>query len=410
MDFKYRYRSKLIVFVTILFTLFLKKEIYDVNISLWSNAVDTLLIAVCLGIPFFFYDASIIKKLILPSIFFLVMAIYEIITIALTAFLLHKTMEEVRDHRSLLFYVLSILVPVIVLIWLSLIYKRRKFNLTLSADSRIEMYVILISNIVFIAFTAELWKSSADNIISINMIIPTMMSIIIINSVLTMILLYKSYQRAEKQMENNLKMQQIEMENRLNQDMTEVMENLRGLRHDMNTHMGILKGLTEFKQYDELKKYLESIYTDIKISNSYLAIPHPALSILINSKILKASDLNIDFQPMVSFKTIQMDEKDICALIGNLLENAIEACEKVFSEKYIGFTIMEKNNCLLIHCENTFEIMPIRKGESFLTSKKEEQWHGVGIKNIQSIVKRYNGTMDIAVEQMFVADICLPCI
>ena len=73
------------------------------------------------------------------------------------------------------------------------------------------------------------------------------------------------------------------------------MENLRGLRHDMNTHMGILKGLTDFEQYDELKKYLDSIYTDIKRSNSFIVVPHPALSILINSKISKANDLNIDF-------------------------------------------------------------------------------------------------------------------
>ena len=212
MDFKYKHRSRLIVLVIILFTLFVRKELYDVNIPLWNTTMDTMLYAICLGIPFFFYAAPIVKKLILPIIYLLVVAIYEIIAIALTAFLMQRSMEEVRDHRSLTFYALSILLPVVVLLLLNLVYRKRKFDLTLSTDSRIETYVILISNILFIAFTAELWKLSANKTININMILPAMMSIIVINSILTMILLYKSYQRAEKQMENNLKMQQIEME------------------------------------------------------------------------------------------------------------------------------------------------------------------------------------------------------
>ena len=105
-----------------------------------------------------------------------------------------------------------------------------------------------------------------------------------------------------------------------------------------------------------------------------------------------------------------MEDKDICALIGNMLENAIEASDKVISNKYIGFSIIEKSNSLFIHCENTYEVMPIRKGDSFLTSKKGARWHGIGMKNIQSIVKKYNGTMDIFFDELFVVDISVPCV
>lgn len=408
MNFKYKYKSRLIVFTLIFTTLFLRKQIYDVNIAFWSTSMDILLIAVCLVIPFLFYDTSIIKKITIPSIYLLGMALYEYVTIALAALLMQKTLEEVRGSRSILFHSLSIVLPAIVFVWLNLIYKKRRFNLFFLADSRVEMYIILISNIVSISFTADLWKSSSDQVINRNTILPIMMSIIVLNSILTMILLYKSYQRAEKQMEHNLKMQQIEMEQQLNQDMTEVMENLRGLRHDMNTHIGILKGLTDFEQYEELKKYLDSIYNDIKFSNSYLAIPHRAVSILINSKISKTNDLNIEFHPVISFKTISMEDKDICALIGNLLENAIEACNKMSSNKYIGFSMIEKRNGLFIHCENTYEVKPIRNGNNFYTLKEERKWHGIGMKNIQSIINKYNGELDIEVGEFFVVDIKLP--
>ncbi len=408
MDIKYKHKIRVFVFAIILFTLLSRKAVYNMNLSFWNSAMDILLYAVCFGIPFFFYNASVMKKILIPAVFILIISIYEILTIKLTSILIQKPAEELRESNSIVFYVISILLPVVLLLLINLIYKKKEVDLTFTWDSRIEMYIILIANVIFIVFTAQLWKFSVDKKISIELVLSTMMFIIVINSVMTIILIYRSYRRAEKQMEDNLKMQQIEMENRLNKDMTEVIESLRGLRHDMNTHMGVLKGLVDFGQYDELKEYLDIIYMDVKLSNIYLVIPHPALSILINSKIAKANDLKIEFEPIVSVKTIHLEDNDICALIGNLLENAIEACEKVTDNRYISFSIRESNDFCFIHCENTYEVKPICKGGTFVTSKGETGWHGIGIKNIRSIVNKYSGKIDIDVGELFVVDISLP--
>ena len=99
-------------------------------------------------------------------------------------------------------------------------------------------------------------------------------------------------------MNTTLKLQQAEMEHKLTSDMTTVVENLRSLRHDMNNHMSILQGL---------------------------------LSILLNSKISKASQLGIKFETEILTSETPFSERDLCAVIDNVIENAIEASSVHFN-------------------------------------------------------------------------------
>ena len=77
------------------------------------------------------------------------------------------------------------------------------------------------------------------------------------------LLCYKLTNLANKELETQLKMQQIELENKLNEDLSAVVQNLRSLRHDMNNHIGIIHGLLETKEYDLLNEYLDDMYNTV---------------------------------------------------------------------------------------------------------------------------------------------------
>lgn len=84
---------------------------------------------------------------------------------------------------------------------------------------------------------------------------------------------------------------------------------------------------------------------------------------------------------------------DLCSVLSNLLENAIEACKKnkVEKNKSIDLIIRKINKMIFIKIENPIEIKPILKEESFLTSKQEKDLHGWGLKSVQSVVEKYGG-------------------
>ncbi|WP_162300556.1 sensor histidine kinase [Anaerosacchariphilus polymeriproducens] len=305
--------------------------------------------------------------------------------------------------------ILIIFTKLIEIIITEFLIRNKKVSISFPKKFMRETTALAGIDLIFIIFAVVLWHMPKNSsTINNEVVISIMLGVVLSISFLTFLILYKLTKRAENDMEINMRMQHIEMSNKLNQDMTSVVVSLRSLRHDMNSHMGIVKGLLELAQYDELSKYLDSIYEDLNISNHFIIINNRVLSVLINGKMSKAMDRGINFLTSISVNKIVMSERDMCALISNIIENAIEATDKVDQNKYIKLRMKEQENQCLIYCENTYAVKPIMKGENFLTTKTDKGWHGIGIKTIKSIVEKYNGLMKVEVEKLFIISIIIP--
>ena len=105
-----------------------------------------------------------------------------------------------------------------------------------------------------------------------------------------------------------------------------------------------------------------------------------------------------------------MAEYDIFYVLGNLLDNAIEAVEKCDADnRYINVKMMNKNNMFQLYIENSYIIEPHKKGKRFISTKENEKSeHGWGIENVKEIVERYKGMLDISYQnQRFQIDLAL---
>jgi sensor histidine kinase regulating citrate/malate metabolism len=196
---------------------------------------------------------------------------------------------------------------------------------------------------------------------------------------------------SRKELETKLKLQQIEMELKQNNDMINITDNLRKLRHDMNNHIGLIKNLIYDQKYDDLREYVDDLYGDVARANDIIVAENKALSVLLNTKSDKARELNIEFQSFVAASEIKMQDKDICALFGNILDNAIEAAQKSMNKKFIELSIQKTDSGCVIKCENSFSQKPVMKKGKFLSSKGNSAFHGIGVENIKDIVAKYNG-------------------
>ena len=118
---------------------------------------------------------------------------------------------------------------------------------------------------------------------------------------------------------------------------------------------------------------------------------------IINSKLQDALEIGIEVEASVILPaTIEINSDDMVVILGNLLDNAIEACQRMTSSKYIKLFIKYEEGCLIICIKNTFDQIINKNGENFITRKEDSGLHGVGIKSVKSTIEKYSGLMEIA--------------
>ena len=184
------------------------------------------------------------------------------------------------------------------------------------------------------------------------------------------------------------------------QIMQESAENLKSFRHDIKLHLATLNECAVKGNADEMKAYIKMLIGDIEKNEVYSDTGNLAFDSIINYKLKNASNdgirLNLEvFIPVaLNFEII-----DIVAILGNVLDNALEAIEKV-EEKWITLNIQYEKGTLLIKSENPYNGVIKYKDEdkSEICSLKQGDSHGYGLKNIRKAVEKYNGDFHISIE------------
>lgn len=148
---------------------------------------------------------------------------------------------------------------------------------------------------------------------------------------------------------------------------------------------------------------VENIGKLIKSQNS-------ALDYLINSKLTTLTDTEIVVSGSIGDLT-DIKESDLVCLIGNILDNAIEAIQalKVKTNKRIELLFMKQNSNRIFICKNSIEKSVLDNNKDLKTTKKSKEVHGLGTKIIAKIVSEYNGMVDYFEEfDMFGVQVILP--
>lgn len=188
---------------------------------------------------------------------------------------------------------------------------------------------------------------------------------------------------------HNLIMQSLQYEN-----LRERINEARREKHDFHHHIAIMIGYIDKSEYANLKEYLHSFMTNLPEECNIIFCENYALNMLLVYYSQLSKQNKIDFSADVNVPTdIKASDSDLSVLIGNLLENAIDACsiQKSKDRKIIMHGCI-KNNCLIFTIDNTYE-NDIKKDSEGIYSSTKHSGNGIGIESAKAIVKRYNGIM-----------------
>lgn len=182
------------------------------------------------------------------------------------------------------------------------------------------------------------------------------------------------------------------------------------LRHDMKNHIIALSGLFENKEWDKIGIYLKTMEDNVQCGFCGDITGNKAVDAILWQKQKIAASKNIVWECDVDIpRKCCINEFDLCVIFGNILDNALEACEKLKCGEYRFINIQAKviKKCFLLEARNSTDLK--NKHEIIFTSKENPQEHGIGLLNIKDVVQNYNGVMETRLEKgVFAVSVLIP--
>lgn len=167
------------------------------------------------------------------------------------------------------------------------------------------------------------------------------------------------------------------------------------LYHDMNHHLNAMYYMLQRGEQEQAKEYIESIKEPIDTFAVKLRTGIDVLDVILYEAERKAQGKNVLFQMEASKlpQDIMAEKKDLCALLANLLDNALEAAQK---EVKVLVKMMHRQ--LLVQVQNDCLAETVRVGGRFVTTKKDKQFHGFGTQNIEYVAQKYGGSVEYKIQ------------
>lgn len=196
-------------------------------------------------------------------------------------------------------------------------------------------------------------------------------------------------------------------------DEVEIMyRKMRGWRHDYHNHIQVLKANMSLGQYEQAKDYLNRLEKDLTTVDTVLKTGNVMVDAILNSKLSLIQDkqISVDATAIVP-GDIEISGIDLSILIGNLLDNAIEACMQISEKKdrFIRIYIDIVKKQLYISVTNSMNGKARKMGNSFLSAKQGN--HGFGLLRIDSIISKYHGYVNRQTENgIFATEVMLPLV
>jgi len=255
------------------------------------------------------------------------------------------------------------------------------------------MFQLLILALLNLSFNipAEVFKSGTlvNFLLPVNiiLILLTFFSVTVINS---------TFKNIEEEIENHIRIENLE-------HLKELLQIMRGQRHDFNHHLQTVYGFLSVNAFEEAKNYLEESLIEISVTNEIIRSDNPGLNALLYVKSGEMERHGIRFLVTIrtSLKILPLKTSELNAILGNLLDNAVQKLITTPAEhSIIELNAYLRGDFLILSVSDNGPLIdPLYKDKLFIPGFTTRQGgEGLGLFNIKQILDRYGGEIQIRSE------------
>lgn len=336
---------------------------------------------ILLLIAFFMYDGSKKVKLFASIYFILIFFISETLFVGILAIMGYGNPSELLESN--MGRILGMIGTKIFDFWI-IVYSCRIYkNKVKSLPFRYWVLIILMPFLSAIILNQIFPANHSGNNVMIGYII-SVCGVLYLN-----FSVFNYFESYDKQIKLATLEQIMERESENYRAIAGSYAEIRNIKHDLRNQVTVLNDLLKDNKYDEAKKHINQLYNDVEKVTSVCYTGNSAVDSIINLKGDYARSRNISFMSKIKVNSIDFETISVCRILGNALDNAIEACERIdIDEKCVCFAMHQLDNKLIIEIENTSPPVDVN---NLITSKKNKEAHGIGMQSIRQTVESMNG-------------------
>lgn len=361
------------------------------NIFVLKQIVIILLFA---AFMFWHMKISIKKSLILAVLYQGLLLIVDYI-----AFLIYSSGLFSNGESTGLQYMLENVLVVLlgkVLLYFSVLIIKKKFgekSTEMLADSewlKFLFFPIFTIAIIVAMFSGFGYTETTEQIYFLFIIAFGMAGM----NILEFYLINDIIEREIKLHENEIFQIQVKNQTEMYRSISENFDGQKRKTHEYKNQIVCIESLLGNRKYQELEKYVKEIYGHLDKELDAINTNNVIVNAILNTKYQEADAKGIVFVFRVNdLSQVRIKDEDVVTILSNLLNNAIEACEKCDDKKVIKLKFVNEDEMIIIAVKNTFS-HPIcyENGEIKSSKISRAEEHGIGIKNIIKTIEKYNGS------------------
>ena len=375
--------------------------------------IEMFIIMSCFAFLYFFREGKILRKLfwvLTSSALLFAIAFISIATITLIAgvyavdIMIHQPSTE-----RLIVMIISKTLQIVIFYLLAKLKGQSEVRNLLSGFPLMICFIIPFISTIFMMFMFILLMN--DVYITTELKIPMTISYLVIN-----IIVFALYEIISREAKKNYmlvaKNKQYVLMEQHNKQVIEMYDKMSEWRHDYNGHMQLILGMLKKNDTGDNRaaiNYIEELGAKIESSSLEIVTGNTVVDAIVSAKAALALSYGITFEHSINLTVeLTIDNTDLCSILSNLLDNAIEACCKLSENRYINIEMLIFRNQFNIKVINsTNGEYKIENGK--LKTIKSGELHGIGMGHVKFIVESYGGIFDIKPEaSSFTTHISIP--
>ncbi len=380
-----------LIFFSCFIAVFLDKHL------IWKEIVIILVIAV---IMFGLLNMSFLKSIILSALFqgLVLLVDYFVLLLNVAVFQSTAVIEQVYYVQGSLLVILGKAILFLIVLLISHSIGQKSSAVLLDSEWLRFLFfpiftictliaLVLTSGSIHNQETDDLFFVIAFGLAGMNIVVFYLM-----NDILEREMQLRESKIFEVQVKNQTDMYRAVSEN---------FDNQRKKTHEYKNQMMCIDALIEKREYGQLEAYVQNICGKLNRELDAINTNHVIVNAIMNTKYQEALSKNILFVfQMNDLSALRISDEDIVVILANLLNNAIEACEKCKGKRIIKVKFVIEDENVILSVRNTHENNLVFQDNEIQTSKETDmEEHGIGIRNIIQTIEKYGGSYVIRPEE-----------
>jgi len=334
------------------------------------------------------YKADIKKRIFVIAFIYIILMLIEGIVWMLSGYTEISVLQSNKKYFSEVGVIIAkILMYIAALVIKS--YKNIKSNVYMPGVYWMSIIFIPITSLLIILSIIEMADVYSNNIFLI------ISGLLLMNFIV--FYLYDSLaEKQEEKLERIMLLQQGMFYQKQFENMETSFNAIKVFRHDVKNYLYVLNSLVENEEKEAALKHIAHVTGALDVNTEYARSGNVMIDGILNLKLQEAQQRGIDVKLELTVpESINITSFDMSVILGNLLDNAINAATKVLGEKGIKTIIKYKRGRLIIQVSNSYNGQLKYMGTELVTTAEDKENHGIGIKNVRSALSRYNGEIEI---------------